>query len=72
MENCRSERNNVEGAEWYAIYTRHQHEKTVTDNLSRPGVEVSAGVQCRPAAEEPKEVPVLTAVPLLCLFAQLL
>ena len=40
MGNRRSERNNLEGAEWYAIYIRHQHEKAVTDSLSRLGVEV--------------------------------
>jgi transcription antitermination factor NusG len=27
-------------ADWYAIYTRHQHEKTVAENLSRNGIEV--------------------------------
>ena len=26
--------------EWYAIYTRHQHEKTVADSLSNNGMEV--------------------------------
>ena len=27
-------------ADWYAIYTRHQHEKTVAENLSCNGIEV--------------------------------
>jgi transcription antitermination factor NusG len=27
-------------ADWYAIYTRHQHEKTVADSLSNAGIEV--------------------------------
>jgi transcription termination/antitermination protein NusG len=26
--------------DWYAIYTRHQHEKTVADNLTKNGIEV--------------------------------
>ena len=26
--------------DWYAIYTRHQHEKTVADSLSKNGIEV--------------------------------
>lgn len=27
-------------ADWYAIYTRHQHEKTVAESLSKNGIEV--------------------------------
>jgi transcription antitermination factor NusG len=27
-------------ASWYAVYTRHQHEKTVAENLSNNGIEV--------------------------------
>ena len=27
-------------ADWYAVYTRHQHEKTVAESLSKNGVEV--------------------------------
>jgi transcription antitermination factor NusG len=31
---------NRERSEWYAVYTRHQHEKTVCENLAANGVEV--------------------------------
>jgi len=31
---------NLGRADWYAIYTRHQHEKTVAESLSKHGVEV--------------------------------
>lgn len=31
---------NLEGAGWWAVYTRHQHEKVVADMLASKGVEV--------------------------------
>ena len=31
---------NMGRADWYAIYTRHQHEKTVAESLSNNGIEV--------------------------------
>lgn len=38
--NLTSEKNNAELAEWNAIYTRYQHEKTVSHSLTRNGFEV--------------------------------
>lgn len=35
-----SEKPSVDPTDWNAIYTRHQHEKIVADNLNRIGVEV--------------------------------
>jgi transcription antitermination factor NusG len=32
--------NNQERSDWWAIYTRHQHEKTIAENLSGNGFEV--------------------------------
>ena len=34
------EQRNCGQADWYAIYTRHQHEKTVAESLSNNGIEV--------------------------------
>lgn len=34
------EKSNAETTEWNVVYTRHQHEKAVSDSLARSGVEV--------------------------------
>jgi transcription antitermination factor NusG len=40
MEDLRQGKEGGEPTAWNAIYTRHQHEKSVTENLARIGVEV--------------------------------
>ena len=35
-----SAKSTADKPDWYAIYTRHQHEKTVADSLSNNGIEV--------------------------------
>jgi len=40
VTDCVSEEGSVEATSWNAVYTRHQHEKLVADNLSRDGFEV--------------------------------
>jgi transcription antitermination factor NusG len=40
MEDLRPDKDGAEPTPWNAIYTRHQHEKTVAENLARIGVEV--------------------------------
>jgi transcription antitermination factor NusG len=40
MTNSEPAQGNWGRADWYAIYTRHQHEKTVAESLSNHGMEV--------------------------------
>ena len=40
MADLGAENNCLQPVEWNAIYTRHQHEKIVADNLTRSGLEV--------------------------------
>jgi transcription antitermination factor NusG len=40
MVHADSTQQNCEPADWFAVYTRHQHESTVAESLSRNGIEV--------------------------------
>jgi transcription termination/antitermination protein NusG len=39
MTSLNSEKPNSKAEEWWAVYTRHQHEKTAVEHLSRKGLE---------------------------------